>query len=316
MRGFLFVLTGSLLFGCENGEFAGDSGYPADGLEEASMEALMQISATDADTLIDDARLDLGLWGGQCKSWVQNETSASYGVWLAVNDTSPLSDQYKWVSDTTPATNVARWLGSYANGRTGPVSIAKGGSTTLNVTVPNADPQVIVLYASTTSVTATMTKGTTSLAVTSTGGVGGTVSASTVTGSGTWTLSVKNNGSSTATGVVAVVLSRSRFLSDWETARRGDIMQMYVGTSSANRAAGGPHTVFVQTDFNVLGTTGSTGTCQFGSTTSATYSTGCNWLDSNWVGVEIVGAHNVSMDTMMKMAAYSSLYGFTVYRLN
>lgn len=107
---------------------------------------------------------------------------------------------------------------------------------------------------------------------------------------------------------MVVVLSRSRFQSDWETARRGDIMQMYGDYSGTNKCdGGGPHTAFVQTNYNV---NGSSSTCGGSSTT------GCNWLDSNWTAAYTAGAHNVSMETMMKMMACSSSFGFTVYRIN
>ncbi len=98
-----------------------------------------------------------------------------------------------------------------------------------------------------------------------------------------------------------VVLSASRFQSDWEAAQRGDMIQLYGGTSSTNRAIGGPHTTFVQTNANTNGST------------SSTY----NWLDSNWATPEdgIVRAHNMSIVNMLWMMAYSPSYGFTVYRL-
>lgn len=295
MRSSIRYLLLSLFFvlnGCVTEDSTMDLG-------ETSQEV---ISWTNANNLINAGRAQIGTTGGQCKAWVQNTTSSSYGVWIAANDSTY---QYKWTSDTTPATNVARWLGSYANGRLGPTTLAGGGGTTsTSFSESYGDPQVIVLYASTSNVTATITKsGSATLSVTSTGLTGGSISSSTTTGTGTWTLTVTNNGGSSASGVVAVVLSRSRFQSDWETARRGDIMQMYVGTDSSNRGVGGPHTTFVQTDYNANSTCG-------GDTT------GCNWLDSNWVASNTVGAHNVSMDTMMKMVAYSSSYGFTVYRLN
>lgn len=299
------------LIGCDPEGFQDENGDMVDPDQiEMSSQA---ISWSDANDLINDGRARLGTYGNQCKQWVSAITLSSYGVSLPSTDASPYSDQYKWLNDTTPATNVARWLGSYANGRLNPTTLGSGASISLPVSVPNYDPQVIVLYASTTGITATLTKsGSTTLSVTSTGGAGGTISANTTSGQGTWTLTVTNNGGSSASGVVAVVLSRSRFQSDWETARRGDIMQMFVGTSS-NRANGGPHTTFIQTDYNTNG-----GTSCSGSPTSSVNTEGCNWLDSNWSPNldGIVRAHNMSMNTMIKMAAYSPSYGFTVYRLN
>lgn len=291
------------LMGCEEPEFVADSGLP----EEALANAVERISSQDASDLINDGRAQLGQVTNNCKEWARSNTIASYGV----NIPSTHAAQYKWVSDTVPATNVARWLGSYANGRRTLTELAANSNSVLNVSVPNGDPQVLVLYASTTSVTATLTKGASVLAVTSTGGGSGTVSATTISGSGTWTLDVRNNGASKAYSVVAVVLSRSRFVSDWETARRGDIIQMYGGTLNSARGTGGPHTTFIQTDFNANGGT----TCS-GAATSSVNTSGCNWLDSNWVGPNTVGAHNVTLEHMMKMVAYSSDYGFTVYRLN
>jgi hypothetical protein len=266
----------------------------------STSEAL--ISQAAANKLISDGRAQIGADGGQCKAWVQAVTLASYGVMLPQNDATAL---YRWTNDTTPAVNVARWLGSYANGRMGPLSLAGGARALMSVSVPNGDPQTIVIYASTSFVTATVSKsGSAALAVTSSGTTGGTVATGTTVGSGTWTLTVTNAGSSTVSGVVVVVLSQSRFSSDWQTARRGDIMQMFVGTSSANRSLAGPHTAFVQTDYNA------NGTC------TVSDSTGCNWLDSNWMAADIVGAHAITMNDMMKMAAYGAAYGFTVYRLN
>lgn len=275
------------------------------------------ISATAANNLINAGRAQLGTYGGQCKTWAQNVTLSSYGVTLAQNDTSPLSDQYKWVNDSTPATNMARWLGSYANGRSGPQNVAANSSITpVTVSIPNSDPQILVVYASITNVTATLTKGSTVISATTAGiyPTGGITSGNAVFGSGNATLTVRNNSTTaSAAGVVAVVLSYSRFQSDWQTARRGDIMQMYVGTSQSDRSVGGPHTAFIQTDFNANGTT----SCS-GAATQATNTEGCNWLDSNWAAPQdgLVRAHNMTMDSMMRMAAYSSLYGFTVYRLN
>jgi len=87
-----------------------------------------------------------------------------------------------------------------------------------------------------------------------------------------------------------VILSRSRFVSDFETARRGDAMQMQIETSNGVT----PHTTLVQSDYNA-GTN--------------------NWLDSNWVAANIVGQHTVTVEQMMRWVARKASYGFTVYRL-
>lgn len=281
--------------------------------DEIELDLLRQpvISSVAANNLILAGRAKLGTWQDQCKIFVQSTTLASYGVTVSSNDTSNL---YKWTSDTSPQTNMARWLGSYANGRLSVSNLAAGAQQTLSVSVPNADPQRIVLYASTANVTATLSKnGSTTLSVNSTASnpAGGIPSSGTTTGQGTWTLTVKNNGVSTSGTVVAVVLSQSRFESDWRTARRGDIIQLYGGTNSTNRANGGPHTAFVQTDYN-----DSTASCNSG--TSGQDTPHCNWLDSNWASPadQIVRSRRVTIDTMMLMMAYASNYGFTVYRLN
>lgn len=245
--------------------------------------------------------IQLGQYGGSCKEWARANTLASYGVTIPSTDVT----QYKWVNESTPATKVAQWL-SYVNGRLGPISLSYNMSSSTTVYVPNGDLQTIVIYASTGYVSATITKtGSTTLSVTSMGLKSGTIASGTTVGAGTWTLTVRNNGGAVASGIVAVVLSQSRFQSDWQTARRGDIIQMFGGNSD-NRGLGIPHTTFVQTNSNSNG----------GADCSGSVTTGCNWLDSNWVAANTVGAHNFSMAEMIKRMAYSSSYGFTVYRLN
>lgn len=262
------------------------------------------ISVANADKLITDGRAQIGASGGQCKEWVRSNTKASYGSTIP----STAANQFEWLSSNLVA-NVAQWRGTYVNGRLGPVNgLAVGASTPpIAVTIPNTDPQIIVLYASIGNVTATLTKGQMMLGVVTpvSGSMGGAISTPLVFGSGSATLMVKNNGGSSASNIVAVVLSRSRFVSDWETARRGDIMQMRLGPYSANRDTDTPHTTFVQTDYN-----STSGVCKVADTT------GCNWLDSNWVAASTVGAHNISLESMIKAVVFRSDYGFTVYRLN
>jgi hypothetical protein len=300
MRSFFLKLIGLILatfvVSCADGGFEDES--------EIGVVQQSVISSADVETLIATGRAKLGTYGGQCKSWVSSIVLGSYKQTLPQTNSTY---QYKWASDTTPATNVARWLGSYANGRIGPISLARNASSSVTFNVPNSDPQVVIVYANIVNVTASMTKGSSALSVSSSidPPTSGTISSSTVVGSGAWTLTVQNNGLSAASQVVAVVLSRSRFQSDWQTAIRGDIMQMYAGTTtSKNRSLSSPHTTFVQTNSNA------NGTC------TATDTTGCNWLDSNWVKTNYVGAHNVAMDDMIRMSAFSASYGFTIYRLN
>lgn len=277
------------------------SGSESDGPEEVGTVS-QDISLSDADQLILDGRAQIGSYGGQCKDWARSIVQSSYGPTIP----STAANQFEWASSSV-ATNMAQWRGSYANGRTGPLALSNGASSSLSVYVPNSDPQVIVLYASVGNVTATLTKGGTVLSVTTptSSPTSGSISSSTVYGAGYATLNVQNNSGSTASGIVAVVISYSRFVSDWQTARRGDIMQMYLGPYASNRASSTPHTTLVQTDYN-----STSGTCTGGTTT------GCNWLDSNWTAANTVGAHNQTLESMIRSTAYSADYGFTIYRLN
>ncbi|HAU66009.1 TPA: hypothetical protein DCW61_01550 [Candidatus Uhrbacteria bacterium] len=166
-------------------------------------------------------------------------------------------------------------------------------------------------------VKATITKGSSSYSVTSSSTTAGTVSSQFSGIVGDWSLSVRNGGSSATTGdVVVVVMSYSRFKSDWETARRGDIMQMYgdFGSNKCDDSGLTPHTTFVQVDYNTSQNCSNTSSCSQDSS-----SAGCNWLDANWVtcsNMKSVGVHNMSMDSMLKSMAYSPSYGFTVYQIN
>lgn len=298
-----------LLFWCSCVMLGSEEDYQRDVHENpADYSEVVQplISLSDANQLILDGRAALGTYGGVCKEWARAIVQSSYGPTLPAT----AGNQLEWVSSSV-ADNKAQWRGSYANGRMAPTTIGAGQTQTLSVYVPNGDPQLVVVYASVGNVTAMITKsGSTTISATTPGSVptSGAISSNVTYGQGWWTLTVKNNSSSIATNVVAVVLSKSRFQSDWETARRGDLIQMYIGANSSNRASSTPHTTLVQTDFNVNG----------GSTCSSSDTTGCNWLDSNWSSSldGIVRAHNISMNTMILMTAYSPDYGFTVYRLN
>lgn len=299
---FWVVCAVSLLFaalGCASFGESDDS--PAESGRVGTAAAAM--STTAADKLINDGRAKLNLWGDQCKVWVQTLVPVSYGVTVP----STASNQFEW-NQGTNVTNVAQWRASYANGRIGPTTLAAGASTNPTVYIPNNDPQIIVLYADSNNVTATLSKGGTTISVT-TGSYAskGTLSNIASFGEGNATLTVTNNGSSDVGNVIAVVLSHSRFKSDWETARRGDAMQMYFKPGSKST----PHTVLVQTDYNANG-----GTSCSGADNSPVNTEGCNWLDSNWNLDEIVRVHNYSMEQMIKATARNAEYGFTVYRFS
>lgn len=294
----LLVLVCVIVSGCAVSQDTADTASTIDFGAEASGKT---ITSTQVETLIAAGRAQLGTPNSNCKVWVQTITPAALGSSYSIPATA--SNSYSWASSSV-VTNKAQWVGSYTNGRlTNSSSLVRGSSISTTFSESYANPQVIVLYASATGVTATASKGSTSISVTSSGSApaGGTLSSvSTATSTGTWTLTVTNNssGSIATSGINAVVLSNSRFTSDWQTARRGDIIQMYGGTSSSTRGTGGPHTTFVQVNYNA----------------------GTNWLDANWVEntshVRVVGEHAVSMSDMMKMVAYSTSYGFTVYRIN
>lgn len=295
---FLTVSAATLVAICS----AGCGVWPEEssGIDSGSQ---MFISPANADKLINYGRTQIGQDGGSCKEWARATVLSSYGKTIPSTD----STEYKWDSSSV-VTKVAQWIGSYANGRTGPFSLATGATNTTSVLVPNNDSQIIVLYADAKNVTATFSKsGSTTLSVTtqSTSPGSGIVSPLTTSGAGSWTLMVKNNSTSTVSGIVAVVISKSRIQSDWETARRGDIIQMKVGLQVRSNPT--PHTTFVQTDYNANG--GS-------STCGSSVTTGCNWLDSNSNFDGIVRARNRSLNDFITAVAYSTSYGFTIYRLN
>ena len=216
------------------------------------------ISSTNVENIIAAGRAKIGTvsaYPDQCKGWVRGIVHDTYGPTIPATD-DPAAP-YRWVSEPPPATvtKMAQWVGSYANGRLPSSvysSLAANAYVETTVSVPNSDSQIIVLYASRTNVTARITKGSTTLSVSSasTDPQKGAISSSTVSGSGTWTLRVTNNNASYSANYIAVVLSRSRFVSDWETARRGDIMQMYYRCSSAFGGTIYQHTTFVQTNYN------------------------------------------------------------------
>lgn len=272
------------------------------------------ISSTQVETLIAAGRAEIGstsvTYTNNCKEWVRRITTSALGSSYTIPGTA--SSDYSWSGSststcsstyTTQPCQVAQWIGSYANKRYVPGSLANGASSSTTYTESNGDPQVVVLYAPSSGVKATLSKGSTSVSATtssSSGTTGGVVSSSASGSTGTWTLTVKNSsGATIATGITAVALSYSRFQSDWQTARRGDIMQMRVdaGSNKCDNSGRTPHTTFVQVDYNA----------------------GTNWLDANWgTGSASPGIreHAISMETMMKMVACNSDSGFTVYRIN
>lgn len=253
-------------------------------------------SSANAETLILNARARIGTADAQrcnCKRFVQTVASNALGISIP----STAADNYSWsgvssASTSTPVRQMAQWLATYANKRYAPGTIA--GSTTVSTTasIPNTDPQVVVVYSSNTNTTATLSNGVSSISATSTGGVGGTVSSGTLTGSaGSWSLSVRNGSATSATGVRVVVLSYSRISSDWTTANRGDMLQMY-GSFFASGASG-PHSTFVQTN-------GQTGT---------------NWVNANWTPCSVTELAT-TLTQAIRWFNSSDSAGFTVYRLN
>ncbi|MEK7131949.1 MAG: hypothetical protein AAB833_00340 [Patescibacteria group bacterium] len=282
-----------------------------------------KISVANADKLIVDGRKEIGLLKANCKVWAQNVTTVSYKKVIEPTDTAPTTDQYKWIPDADlSATVAATWLGSYANGRIGSITLAPSAESSLVITVPNTDPQRLLVYASTNKVTATgAVGGVTKLTVTSTSTDAGNYTPGTAISAGTWTIKVKNTDLvNKADRVVAVLLSDSRFTSDWETAGRGDIIQMYRcwGRSDCGKNTS-PHTTFVQTAKNKSDLLNCLYADRFNPVGKTT---GCNWLDSNfYTGApdfksNTPAAHDFSREKMMLDVAYSSTYGFTVYQLN
>jgi hypothetical protein len=244
------------------------------------------IGATEITALITAAKAAIGTKGGQCKPWVKNIVAATYP---GVSIPTTASTQYEWTSSVHSSAK-ASWRSTYAVSRSDQKTVAGSSKYTTTVTVPNSDLYQVILYG--TSVTATLTKSTGATVASVTGTAGGVLSG-TFSGSGTYTLTVTNTSTSSKT-FTAVVLSRSRFSSDFGTALRGDVMQMY-GDFTTNQTQINPHTAIVLTDGN----------------------TGTNWIDSNWCtgNCEVVSQHTVSLDAMMKYMNRLSTFGFTVYRI-
>lgn len=247
-------------------------------------EALAQrASSTVLATFMTKARADLGKNVGlQCKPWVQAKATQA-GLTIPTTATN----QFSWNAGTP--VQLAQWRATYANGRADLRTVAAGATSTFTVSVPNGDPQVVVLYGP-TSLTARVTSATGTQLSSVVADPNGKVGAAFTPGRSTITVKVTNT-SGASQVFTAVVLSRSRFVSDVETARRGDVVQAYLRLSSTNRT---PHTFIVQTD-RLAGAN--------------------NWLDSNWTATNTVGEHTVSVDTFLRYVARSPELGFTVYGL-
>jgi hypothetical protein len=241
------------------------------------------LTSDQVSKLMNAAQTAIGTVGGQCKVWVQNIVAQT----LAITVPSTATNQLEW-NPSTHTVVTAQWKATYAPGRFDQLGIGANATFAGTFNVPNGDPYVLVLYGSSWLSGRIISAANTTVigpVVSSTIGV---VSA-TFTGAGTYSVKITNSSASSQT-FTAVVLSRSRFVSDFQTARRGDAMQMYIETSNGTT----PHTAIVQTDFN----SGSN-----------------NWVDSNWVKAETVGQHPVSVDQMMRWTARKPSYGFTVYKL-
>lgn len=239
------------------------------------------LTSGQISTLMSSAQSAIGSIGGQCKVWVQNIVSSSLGITVPTN----AANLYEW-NGSASVVQRAQWRGSYAIGRFD-TSVAAWATYNGNVNLPNGDPYVLVLYGTGVSGEVYNSAGT-RVAGPITASSSGVIS-STFSGAGAYSVRVRNNTGS-AVPFVAVVLSRSRFVSDFESAWRGDAIQMYFRPG----ASATPHTTLVQTNLN----SGSN-----------------NWIDSNWNLDERVTQHTVSVDQMIRWTARSSSYGFTVYRL-
>jgi hypothetical protein len=194
-------------------------------------ESANALTLAEADRFVKAGEAQLGKYGGQCKPWVQ--TLAASALQITIPRTS--ANQIAW----EPSANtiaVAQWRADYANFRYDEKPLGAKGWVSMPFSVPNGDPNVLVLYAPST-VSATVTNGWGN-AVASIG-VGSTVGvvSGTFSGSGGYSLRLSNS-ATTAVTVTAVVLSRSRFVSDFESARRGDVMQMYINANGVT-----PHTL-------------------------------------------------------------------------
>ena len=248
-------------------------------------QEVQALTATQTTKLFTAARLQIGTAGGVCKIWVQNIFRTALSVTIPATAAAP----YEWASSSA-VTVTAAWRATYAVARLDGRTVGGLGTVTQSFTV-NSDPYLIVIY-STTALSAQALSGST--AVASVTAVQGGALSGDFHGAGTYVLSVRNPSASAAT-FTAVVLSRSRFESDYATAQRGDVLQMYVAPNTVGTRT--PHTAIIQTAYNA-GTN--------------------NWLDSNFAYPEdgIVREHTVPVNTMIKYAARYADLGFNVYRVN
>ena len=268
-------------------------GSPDDPAQSADL-----LNSANTETLIIAGRAQLGTTQAlQCKPWVSSIASSSLSI--TVPSTTPNASGLAWASSTA-VTQRAQWLGSYAVQRYAGQTVTASGTFNGTVQVPNGDPYILVLYGPATLRGSIINASGT--AVTSVAGTDNGALSPTFTGSATYTLRVTNSARTSAT-FTAVVLSRSRFVSDYnDSASRGNVIQMRVRTSST--ASTTPHTAFIQVNGN----------------------TGTNWLDANWVDnyttsthpavANKVGEHAVDVNQMIRFTARSADLGFTIYSLN
>jgi len=275
----LLALTWTGAGGCD-GALGDEPGVPS-----PEAPALRQSALTSAQktTLFAAARAKIGVNVGlQCKPWVTKIFKDALNIAIP----STAATQYAW-NASNAVTATAAWRATYAIARMDDHSISANTTRTISINVPNGDPYVVVVYG---QVEARLLRPNGAVAVGPvTGSSLGVVSTS-FSGQGTYSLRVTNPSGATRTCTV-VVLSLSRFASDFMTARRGDVVQMYMQTSAGIN----PHTAIVQNDFNAGAN---------------------NWLDANWVGVNIVGEHTVTVTDMIRWCARRPTFGFTVYRID
>lgn len=271
--------------GCASEEEAG-----LDVQREFRLDAVTSaLSSEDVETLMELARDDLGTWGGQCKRWVQNVFRDALGVAIPANGAA----LYEWQA-SDDVTALAAWRATYAAGRVERTPVAARGWIDRSIRVWNADPYLAVVYGPTSlRVDVIRTDG--SRAISDLAAAPAGAVSSTFNGAGEYTVRVRNPSAALAYVTVAVI-SRSRFVSDWETARRGDVVQMRIdasGTGTGNT----PHTALVQTDRQDI-------------------HDGPNWIHSNWCPTanEMVCERRIDVAEMIRRSNRLPEFGFTIYR--
>lgn len=275
-------------------EYSGDGGngggrvaatqevYSSENVEKLIVDAMARIGNTDPER-------------DNCKEFVKEVAKSALNIIIPSTTTDGIAWQgVDTKASSTPVRQVAQWLATYANKAAVPGTIAAADTYSTPVSVPNCDPQVLVIYSVNTNITATLTNGSSSpLSVTSMDGIKGTVSSGTLTGTaGSWSLTIQNGSKISVTDVRVVVLSYSRIESDWTTANRGDMIQMH-GRFYKNGNTR-PHSTFVLTD-------GQTDT---------------NWVNANWIPTNEVTQAATTLKEAIRWFSATDAEGFTVYRLN